>query len=209
MALTPPKFPTEPTSPMWQPPRPEVSPTPPSPMERRTTWTSRLSALPYKPSVESLRPNWAKRAAPARRGVDQPFAPPSAAGALRASLPRFSFSLKPGTTLPPVRPLRPLKLKSTWSQSTAASPPPVPAYPAKARRAAHPNPKLALDLDQSPTSTFYIDLERDAVVPVGPTPRPISYEMFPEDVVDPDQPVTRSVRSQWVRADSDTSSVTR
>ena len=50
-------------------------------------------------------------------------------------------------------------------------------------------------------------LPRDAVVPVGPAVRPISYEMFPEDVVDPDQPVTRSVRSQWVRAGSETSSV--
>ena len=158
--------------------------------------------------MESIRPTWAKRAAPARRGVDQPFAAP-AATRVAAALPRFSFSLKPGTVLPPVRPLRPLKLKSTWSQSTAASPPPIPAVPAKARRAPRANPKLSLDLSQSPTSTFYIDLERDAVVPVGPAVRPISYEMFPEDVVDPDQPVTRSVRSQWVRADSDTSSVTR
>ena len=90
------------------------------------------------------------------------------------------------------------------------SPPPVPALPQPARIARVPvNPKfsLALDAETSPTSTFYIDLERDgAVVPIGSALRPISYGMFPEDVIDPDQPVTRSVRSQWVRADSDTSS---
>ena len=96
-----------------------------------------------------------------------------------------------------------------------ASPPPVPALPPRAKArgsAAVPGP---LDNSLSPTSTFYIDLERDggAVVPVAvqadSSLRPVSYGMFPEDVVDPDQPVTRSVRSQWVRADSDTSSVTR
>ena len=167
-----------------------------------------------------MRPGWAKRATPARRGVDQPFAAPAVPSRARApppaprlSLPRFSFSLRPGVglggpALPPVRPLRPLKLKSCWSQSTkAGSPPPVPALPPRA----HP-PHFDVP-DNSPTSTFYIDLERDggAVVPVAVQAdsalRPVSYGMFPEDVVDPDQPVTRSLRTQWVRADSDTSSL--
>ncbi|KAH9945989.1 uncharacterized protein BXZ73DRAFT_86206 [Epithele typhae] len=206
--LAPPKFPIAPVSPLWpaRPSAPEPTepalPAPPSPaeqekrdeVERRTTWTSRLAALPHKPSCESMRPGWAKRAQPARRGVDSPFAAPHPPPSF--TLPRFSFSLKPAApvALPAIRPL---KLKSHWSQS----PPPVPALPAKARVAP---PRLDAQ-HGSPTSTFYIDLERDAVVPFGAA-RPISYGMFPEDVVDPDQPVTRAVRSQWVRADSDTSS---
>ena len=50
------------------------------------------------------------------------------------------------------------------------------------------------------------DLERDAVVPVGDASRPVSYGMFPEDVMDPDLPVAKTRRSQWVRAGSETSS---
>ena len=65
-----------------------------------------------------------------------------------------------------------------------------------------------LDTSLSPTSTFYIDMERAAVVSVGPVgaARPVSYGMFPEDVTDPDQPITRSQPAQWVRANSDTAS---
>lgn len=160
---------------------------PPPPSDRRITWTSLLFANSHPPSDlanrESVRPNWAKRSSP-RRGVDAPFA-----------TPRFSLS---NFNLPPVRPLRPLKLKSVWSQTTVSSPPPVPALPQKAH---------VVGASQSPTGTFYIDLERDAVVPVGDASRPVSYEMFPEDVMDPDQPVTRARRSQWVRAPgSETSS---
>ena len=76
-----------------------------------------------------------------------------------------------------------------------ASPPPVPALPPRAKArgsAAVPGP---LDNSLSPTSTFYIDLERDAVVSMGPVARPVSYGMFPEDVMDPDQPITRSQRT--------------
>ena len=231
--LAPPRFPTMPASPVWEPhseaplpaeptspvtpASPEMPSPPPSdpfPMERRTTWTSRVAALTTKRSCESLRPAWAKRTTEGRRGVDQPFAHPRPAPP-PPSFPRFSFSLKPGTVLPPVRPLRPLKLKSAWSQSTtsATSPPPVPALPPKAHM--HSNRELSgaakPGMLDSPTSTFYIDLERDSVVPVPAgmaesAARPISYEMFPQDVIDPDQPITRSVRSQWVRADSDASS---
>ena len=194
-----PKFPSTPTSPVWQPRKgsagsfDSVAYGPPA---RRTTWTSRVlsgaASLSHKVSNESMRPNWAKRGTGARRGVDLPFA-----------MPRFS--LKPAPA--PVRPLRPLRLKSCWSQSTMASPPPVPALPPRVKArgsAAVPGP---LDNSLSPTSTFYIDLERDAVVSMGPVARPVSYEMFPEDVMDPDQPITRSQRSEWVRADSDTSSL--
>ncbi|RPD66291.1 hypothetical protein L226DRAFT_609159 [Lentinus tigrinus ALCF2SS1-7] len=188
--LDPPKFPSTPTSPIWQSRKDSAGSlkfAEPALPSRRTTWTSRIMSgagtLSHKISNESMRPNWAKRASP-RRGVDLPF-----------TMPRFSF--KP---LPPVRPLRPLKLKSHWSQSTS-SPPPVPALPPKARVAG------PLDTTLSPTSTFYIDLERDAVVPVAPVPRPMSYGMFPEDVIDPDQPVTRSQRIEWVRADSPASSL--
>ncbi|TFK83485.1 hypothetical protein K466DRAFT_498411 [Polyporus arcularius HHB13444] len=187
-----PKFPSTPTSPIWQPRKDSAGsltfaePVLPG---RRPTWTSRVMSgatsfrLSHKISNESMRPGWAKRASP-RRGVDLPF-----------TMPRFS--LKP---LPPVRPLRPLKLKSHWSQSTA-SPLPAPALPPKARVAG------PLDTTLSPTSTFYIDLERDAVVSVAPVPRPTSYGMFPEDVVDPDQPITRAQRNEWVRANSPASSL--
>ena len=202
-ALPPPPNPesrrasTAPPSPIW-PHRQSTSETlPPSPpVDRRPTWTSRLFAntrppsIARKPSNESMRPNWAKRVSP-RRGVDAPFAMPSPPS-------RFSFRQP---VLPPVRPLRPLKLKSSWSQTTVNSPPPVPALPQKAVVVGGP----ALP-DHSPTGSFYIDLERDAVVPVGDASRPVSYGMFPEDVGDPDQPVTRARLSQWVRADSDTSS---
>ena len=164
---------------------------PPSASDRRTTWTSLLFAnsrppsLAHKQSRESVRPNWAKRSSP-RRGVDSPFA-----------APRFSIS---NLNLPPVRPLRPLKLKSVWSQTTVSSPPPVPALPQRAHVVGASAPS------HSPTGTFYIDLERDAVVPVGDASRPVSYGMFPEDVMDPDLPVAKTRRSQWVRAGSETSS---
>ncbi|KAI1794506.1 hypothetical protein LXA43DRAFT_883612 [Ganoderma leucocontextum] len=162
---------------------------PPPPSDRRITWTSLLFAnsrppsFAHKQSRESVCPNWAKRASP-RRGVDAPFA-----------TPRFSFS-----NLPPVRPLRPLKLKSVWSQTTVSSPPAVPVLPQKAHVVGAYSPS------QSPTGSFYIDLERDAVIPVGDASRHLSYGMFPEDVVDPDLPITRARLSQWVRAASETSS---
>ncbi|KAI0748271.1 hypothetical protein C8Q80DRAFT_1120775 [Daedaleopsis nitida] len=192
-----PTFPSTPTSPTW-PPRKGSAGSFDSvaygPIGRRTTWTNRVmsgaASLSHKMSIESMRPTWAKRASrSARRGVDLPF-----------TMPRFS--LKPP---PPVRPLRPLKLKSCWSQSTA-SPPPVPALPPKARVSATVRAG-PVDTSLSPTSTFYIDLERAVVVSVGPVTRPVSYGMFPEDIGDPDQPITRSQPSEWVRADSDTSSL--
>lgn len=187
--LDPPKFPSTPTSPTWQPRKGSAGSltfAPPAFPNRRTTWTSRVmsgaaSRLSHKISNESMRPSWAKRAS-MRRGVDLPF-----------TMPRFPFKQPP-----PVRPLRPLKLKSHWSQSTSSPP---PALPPKARVAG------PLDTSLSPTSTFYIDLERDAVVPVAPVPRPMSYGMFPEDVMDPDQPITRAQRNEWVRADSPASSL--
>ncbi|TBU35826.1 hypothetical protein BD311DRAFT_814134 [Dichomitus squalens] len=185
-----------PPSPIW-PHRQSIpdSPHAPPPVDRRSTWTSRLltntrpTSLAHKQSKESMRPSWAKRVSP-RRGVDAPFAMPP--------MPRFSFRQP---VLPPVRPLRPLKLKSCWSQTTVNSPPPVPALPQKAVVVGGPGLPSS-----SPTGSFYIDLERDAVVPVGDTSRPVSYGMFPEDVGDPDQPVTRARLSQWVRAGSETSS---
>ncbi len=184
----PPRYSGAPPSAMRQPRRSNAaSILPPSPSDRRITWTSLLFANSRPPSLaqqsrDSVRPNWAKRSSP-RRGVDAPF-----------TAPRFSFS-----NLPPVRPLRPLKLKSVWSQTTVSSPPPVPAVPQRAHVLGMPS--------HSPTGTFYIDLERDAVVPVGDASRPASYGMFHEDVVDPDQPIAKSRRSQWVRAGSETLSV--
>ncbi len=196
-----PKFPSTPTSPVW-PPRKGSAGSFDSvafgPIGRRTTWTSRVlngaASLSHKYSNESMRPNWAKRGA-ARRGVDLPF-----------SMPHFSLK-----TPPPVRPLRPLKLKSCWSQSTM-SPPPVPTMPPRARVSNTATTTIPapgpLDTSLSPTSTFYIDLERAAVVSMGPVAtRPMSYGMFPEDVMDPDQPITQSRRTEWVRADSPSSSL--
>ncbi|KAH9901077.1 hypothetical protein C8Q73DRAFT_229834 [Cubamyces lactineus] len=195
-----PKSPVSPaTPPIWQARRSSV-PTLDVLASKRTTWTNRIfsgaSPLTYKRSNESLRPSWAKRSA-GRRGVDHPFA---------VAAPRPA-------PLPTVKPLRTLKLKSCWSPSTASShshtafsPRSPPAVPPKAR-VAGAAPQLAGPA-LSPTSTFYIDLERDAVVPVGAAPlRPVSYGMFPEDVVDPDMPVTHSRPSEWVRADSAASSV--
>ncbi|KAI0665119.1 hypothetical protein C8Q70DRAFT_32016 [Cubamyces menziesii] len=198
------KFPVSPTTPpIWQSRRSSV-PTIDVTASKRTTWTNRIfsgaSALTYKRSNESLRPSWAKQSA-GRRGVDHPFA-------VAAPKP---------APLPTIRPLRTLKLKSCWSPSTASShshtafsalgsPRSPPVVPPKARIAGAA-PQLAGPA-LSPTSTFYIDLERDAVVPVGAAPlRPVSYGMFPEDVVDPDMPVTHSRPSEWVRADSPASSV--
>lgn len=185
--LEPPKFPMSPVSPRWQNRKGSAGSLESAGVEynRRMTWTNRMSgALSHRMSMESMRPGWAKRLS-ARRGVDLPF---------NMNLPRFAVK-----TPPPVRPLRPFKLKSHWSQSTS-SPPPVPSRPPKARVAG--TSAGPLDTSLSPTSTFYIDLERDAVVPVDPVTRPVSYGMFPEDVMDPDQPITRVQRSEWVSARS-------
>ncbi|KAI0375044.1 hypothetical protein BV20DRAFT_1033072 [Pilatotrama ljubarskyi] len=218
LPLSPKSLPQSPTTPpIWQARRSSVPTLPgaddalPPSSSKRTTWTNRVfstsgasSTLGSKRSTESLRPSWAKRVAPGRRGVDHPFA-----------MPRRQTPPRP-LVLPTVRPLRTLKLKSCWSPSTASSRShTAPAVPPKARVAgagqgvkegAPQLPGAALAL--SPTGTFYIDLERDAVVPVGGTPaaRPLSYEMFPEDVVDPDMPITRSQPSTWVRAHSPASS---
>lgn len=173
----------------------------PPPPSKRTTWTSRMfsgvPSLSHKCSIESVRPSWAKTGGAAgRRGVDHPFAMPRPGGP----------ALKP-LVLPTIRPLRTMKLKSCWSASTSSggeSHPP-PALPPKARaRLSGVDPATGL----SPTSTFYIDLERDAVVSVGAPSlgRPLSYDMFPEDVVDPDAPITRSQPSTWIRAHSPASS---
>ncbi|KAI0780781.1 hypothetical protein BD413DRAFT_463336 [Trametes elegans] len=199
------------TPPIWQARRSSLSIID-DPSSKRTTWTNRIfSGVPsisYKRSTESLRPSWAKRGGSTRRGVDHPFAVPRAA---------------PRPPQPPtVRPLRTFKLKSCWSPSTAspqshvAFSPRAPARPPKARVAGTTGTGAGAGAGAphsertvlSPTSTFYIDLERDAVVPVGGAHygRPQSYGMFPEDVVDPDMPVTRSQRSEWVRADSPSSS---
>ncbi|KAI0831461.1 hypothetical protein BC628DRAFT_766950 [Trametes gibbosa] len=205
-----------PTTPsIWQAHRSSVTkielPALPPPSSKRTTWTNHISVLSHKCSTESVLPSWAKREATGRRGIVQPFAVPR-----QAPVPR-------PLVLPTIRPLDTPKLKSCWSQSTASasvcrSPiptapsalgsPPPPALPSKAHVAgwepSHgaPAPRLSCT-GLSPTSTFYIDLERDAgvVVPLAPAPgRPVSYGMFPEDVVDPDAPITRAQRSEWVRA---------
>ncbi|KAI0362269.1 hypothetical protein OH77DRAFT_38916 [Trametes cingulata] len=210
------------TPPIWQARRSsgptlpaDAFPPPPSSSSKRTTWTNRVfssasSTLGSKRSTESLRPSWAKRGAPGRRGVDHPFAVPRQAP-------------KP-LVLPTVRPLRTMKLKSCWSPSTASSrshtafsvlgSPQAPAVPPKARIGGSGKGEGAPQLPGStlsPTSTFYIDLERDAVRVVSveggaAAARPLSYEMFPEDVVDPDMPITRSQPSTWVRAHSPASS---
>ncbi|KAH9857028.1 hypothetical protein C2E23DRAFT_881515 [Lenzites betulinus] len=206
----PPSPQSTPTTPsIWQAHRTSVAPKPvpaaplPSPPPKRTTWTNHIlgsaSVISHKCSMESVRPGWAKREATGRRGVAQPFAAPRHAP---SGAPR-------PLVLPTIRPLRTMKLKSCWSQSTAGSArSPTsfsalgsPAPPAKARVA----PRLP-STSLSPTSTFYIDLERDAgavVVPLPPVPgRIVSYGMFPEDVVDPDAPITRARREEWVRADT-------
>ncbi|OJT14592.1 hypothetical protein TRAPUB_8838 [Trametes pubescens] len=179
----------------------------PPPPSKRTTWTSRMfsgvPSLAHKCSTESVRPTWAKTAGSAagRRGVDHPFALPRPGGP--------APGLKP-LVLPTIRPLR--TMKSCWSASTGGSQshPPPPALPPKARMPVRLSNAGAADPASglSPTSTFYIDLERDAVVSVGAPSlgRPLSYDMFPEDVVDPDAPVTRSQPSTWVRAHSPASS---
>ncbi|KAI0636823.1 hypothetical protein C8Q77DRAFT_526446 [Trametes polyzona] len=210
LPLSPKSAPESPTTPpIWQARRSSV-PSLDMPPSKRTTWTNRVfstvPSLAHKCSTESVRPSWAKRAAPGRRGVDHPFAAPRQGP-------------KP-LVLPTIRPLRTMKLKSCWSPATAsprsgsqtafsalASPPP-PALPPKARVAGAAPPRLS-GTALSPTSTFYIDLERDAVVPVvgGAPARPVSYGMFPEDVADPDMPVTRSRLSEWVRADSPAASL--
>ncbi|KAI0673074.1 hypothetical protein C8Q78DRAFT_697722 [Trametes maxima] len=175
------------TPPIWQARRSSL-PMIDAPPTKRTTWTNRVFSGMSQCSTESVRPTWATRGGAARRGVDHPFAVPRAAP-------------KPV----PIRPLRPFKLKSCWSPSTASSHshlPAAPAPPPKARVAARSE---GTGIAMSPTSTFYIDLERDAVVPVG-VQRPVSYGMFPEDVVDPDMPITHSQPSTWVRADSDAAS---
>ncbi|OSD08709.1 hypothetical protein PYCCODRAFT_1484590 [Trametes coccinea BRFM310] len=188
------------TPPIWQARRSSI-PAADAPSSKRTTWTNRIvsgaTTLTYKRSVESMRPSWAKRAE-GRRGVDHPF-----------SVPR------PAPKPVAIRPLRTLKLKSCWSQSTLSShrqttfsaigsPRSPPALPPKARVAGAAPPHLS-GAPLSPSSTFYIDLEQNAVVPVGAV-RPVSYGMFPEDVVDPDVPITRSQPSEWVRADNPASS---
>ncbi|CDO72859.1 hypothetical protein BN946_scf185002.g44 [Trametes cinnabarina] len=196
-----PKFPESPTTPpIWRARRSSIS-TVDVPHSKRTTWTNRIlsdaTTLNYKRSMESMRPSWARRAE-GRRGVDHPFA-----------------MSRPAPKPVAVKPLRSLKLKSCWSQTTLSShrhttfsalgsPRSPPALPPKARVAGAAPPQLS-GAPLSPSSTFYIDLERDAVVPVGAV-RPVSYGMFPEDVVDPDVPITRSQPSEWVRADSPASS---
>ncbi|KAI8998503.1 hypothetical protein BD414DRAFT_575024 [Trametes punicea] len=201
-----PQSPESPTIPPIWGARKSSVPTVDASASKRWTWTNRVfsdaSALTYKRSAESLRPSWAKRSV-RRRGVDHPFAMPRAA--------------PQPVTVHAIKPLRTLKLKSCWSPSTVSSyshtafstigsPRSPPALPPKAHVAGAGAPQL-LGATMSPTSTFYIDLERDAVVPVGAPPtRPVSYGMFPEDVVDPDMPVARSQPSEWVRADSPASS---
>ncbi|KAL6305404.1 hypothetical protein BKA93DRAFT_825095 [Sparassis latifolia] len=127
----------------------------------------------------SDRPPWA-RAIETRRGLDKPFPSPT------------NEKLVPGPEREPVR------LKSTWSDTTTAS---IPALPPKAltgpvRVAGKPNGRSG--------SGQYESLHQAMDLPViVPSPSRVeSYGMFPEDVDDPDLPIdTHSDRSEWTTAD--------
>ncbi|GBE82024.1 predicted protein [Sparassis crispa] len=127
----------------------------------------------------SDRPPWA-RAIETRRGLDKPFPSPT------------KEKLVPGPEREPVR------LKSTWSDTTTAS---TPALPPKAltgpvRVAGKPNGRSG--------SGQYESLHQAIDLPViVPSPSRVeSYGMFPEDVDDPDLPIdTHSDRSEWTTAD--------